>query len=798
MSRIALGMLLGTLLLQQVPRLPAVYWSCLLLILLPLALRYTRGRFWIAIPIGFFWASLTGNFLLAEHLPAELVGEDVQVTGFVASVPEVETTSLQFHFVPQSLRWQGRDYAPPGRLLLSWYQHAPAVRAGEQWTLTVRLKQPHGFMNPGGFDYEGWLFGQGIRARGYVRDRVAPGAPPNQRLAAAGWRYPVERLRQGLREQLATALGERAFAGVVMALAMGDRQAISDRQWEVLLDTGTNHLVAISGLHISFVAGLAFFLLRRGWRLSARATAWLPAAKAGALAGLVAASGYALLAGFSIPTQRALVMVAVVMAGVWLQRRIRPVTLLALALILVMLLDPLCVIAPGFWLSFIAVAVIFYGMQGWRISGQPRWQRLWWRWGQVQWVVSLGLLPVLVLLFNQASLVSPLANLVAVPWVSLVTVPLTLAGAALLAVSEPVGQGLLALADLTLVLIWQLLEPLSRWPLTRWMPATNALWATGLAAVGIVWLLLPKGIPGRWLGAVWVLPLVLVRSDPLGPGELQFTVLDVGQGLAAVVETAQHTLVFDTGPRFRSGFNTGEAVLVPFLRSRRLAAVDTLIVSHGDNDHAGGVAGLLHRVQVGEVLSSVPGLLPVAARPCEAGQRWRWDGVEFEILHPQAGDYASGLGDNNLSCVLRIDSGHRQLLLSGDIERVAEQLLISRAGGRLPAQVLVAPHHGSLTSSSPAFVAAVSPSIVVFAAGYQNRFGFPKPQVVGRYLEHGAQLFTTAEHGAVSIRIGAGGGTVISTYRQAAARYWHHQPARRDFGESAERPSLSPSASLLQ
>lgn len=779
MRRIALGFLIGAAGLQQLTALPDMVWSVGLLLVLLLAAVLLRGRglLSLAVGIGFFWASIVAHYLLAGALPTELEGQDVVVEGFVASLPEQKGRRLRFQFEPQSLHWQNEPQAVPGKLLLSWYPRKgykiPTLHVGERWRLQVRLKRPHGFSNPGGFDYEAWLFQQGIRAKGYVRLVKTTDAPRlnqklNQRLAPAGSRYRVDQLRETLRRQILSKLDNHPLRGIVLALAIGDRQQITPAQWEVLTRTGTNHLVAISGLHVGLVAGFAFFLMRRLWRCSARAVTYWPANKAGAVAALLAATVYAALAGFSVPTQRALIMVTVVMLAVIVQRHTRPSSLLALALLLVLTIDPLAVMTAGLWLSFAAVAVILYGM-----SGRLAMRSLWWRWGRVQWLVAVGLFPALLLLFQQASLAAPLANLLAVPWVSLLTVPLTLLGSIALAISPALGEWLLGLSTLSLDALWYWLVWLAQWDLAAWQQMSPPLWAMPVALIGIVWLLAPRGVPTRWVGVAGLLPLLFISPALIPEGQARFTLLDVGQGLAAVVQTRNHVLVFDAGPRFSSGFNTGEAVIAPYLRVQGRWQIDTLLVSHGDNDHIGGVAGLRADMPVGQVLSSVPQQID-GAEPCLAGQHWQWDGVDFLILNPGERVYVGGREDNNRSCVLRVQAGRHSVLLSGDIERAAESMLAKSLGRKLASDVLVVPHHGSRTSSSLEFLDAVSPTLALFPVGYRNRYGFPKAQIVRRYAERQVRLFDTAQHGAIELQLGSEAGlAAVRTYRQQSARYWH-------------------------
>jgi competence protein ComEC len=771
----SLGFLIGVAIFQQLSILPALTWSGLLLLLVPAAWFFPKWRLWLCIGMGFFWVNIMAHHLLANGLDPVMEAQDVVVEGLIASLPETMDHGIQFQFEPDLLRKDGIKQPLPGKLLLSWYGRKPQLRVGERWRLLVRLKRPHGYMNPGGFDFEGWLFRQGIRAKGYVRsaDDI------NERLAAPADHYVIDQIRQSLRDRLAKTLGKQELRGVVYALAIGDRQDITRSQWDVLTRTGTNHLVAISGLHIGLVAGFAFFLMRRLWQLSARAVRRWPAAKAGAMAGLLAATIYAMLSGFSVPTQRALLMVAVVMLSIVLQRRTRPSSILALALWLVLLIDPMAVLAPGFWLSFAAVALIFYGMTG-RLGGDQTWRKWWWQWGRVQWLVTMGLFPILIALFQKASLVSPLANLIAVPWVSLVTVPLTLLGTVFLTLLPSLAHALLLTSLWTLDLLWWVLQLLSSWHFAQWRQGIPSFWGIASAVLGTIWLLAPRGISHRWVGAVWLLPLVFTSPASIADGEADFTLLDVGQGLSAVVHTRHHALVFDTGPRFATGFNTGDAVVAPYLRENGISHVDTLMVSHGDTDHIGGVTDLVAQIPVKRIISSVPDKLkPLSVEKCRAGEHWQWDGVHFEVLNPDwSTDIKKGRKANNRSCVLRVQAGKDSVLLTGDIERGAEDYLIDHWHGKLASSVLVVPHHGSKTSSTPAFINAVSPRIALLPVGYRNRYGFPKAAVVKRYKDRNVRLFDSASHGAIEIWLGAAdkSSLAVHTWRQTVWRYWNYQP----------------------
>lgn len=757
-----LAFLSGIVIFQFQPEVPHLAW---LAVLLPLLLSpWLAPSRWcrIARPLslaaaGLLWAWLHAAYVLHHELPAVLEGDDLVVEGVIASLPEADGQRARFLFEVEQMHYRGEDVPPPGRVRLAWYRPYPELEAGQRWRLQVRLKRPHGMANPGTFDYEGWLFQQRIRATGYVRagaDTVL--------VAADSGAFPLQRLRQDLHERLRAAVGDHPHGGLVAALALGERQGVTREQWQRLRATGTNHLIAISGLHIGIVAGLLFFLVRRFWPWPER----VAAPRAAAVAALVAAALYAALAGFSIPTQRALIMVAVAMLALYGGHALRPARVLSLALLAVVLLDPLAVLSPGFWLSFGAVAVILYGMGG-RLATSG-W---WWRWGRVQVLVALGLAPLLAVWFQQVPLIAPLANLLAVPWVSLLVVPLVLLGTVLVSLWSWGGAALLSLATLELDALWGWLGWCAGLLPPQWSAWAASPWTLLPAAVGLSWLLAPRGWPARWLGLLWLLPMLLVRPAAPLPGEASVTVLDVGQGLAVLVRTAQHTLLYDTGPRYGPDNDAGEMIIVPVLHHYGIRRIDTLILSHGDSDHAGGAGAVFDALEVGRFLSGAVVPLPWREhQTCRRGQRWQWDGVDFELLFPPPQGVSSGRG-NDSSCVLRIRTAGAAVLLSGDIEAAAERELLASVPQQLAAEVLVAPHHGSKTSSTAPFVTAVAARHVLFSVGYRNRYGFPHPTVTARYRNVGAELHDTAAQGAITVRLGAAG-VAVESWRHQARRYW--------------------------
>jgi competence protein ComEC len=779
----ALGFALGVCVLQQQPSLPGPGAIALLCALASLgAVGFVRriprpiaggASFAAFAALGFAWAAAFAHWRLADRLDPEFEGRDVVVTGVVASLPQPFERGVRFDFDVES-----PESRVPRHVSLSSYggfaadnaEGALPVRPGERWRFVVRLRRPHGAVNPHGFDYEAWLLERGIRATGYVRmpGRRGDGAAP-ERLDALVPQLPylIDRLREAARQKILDALPEHPYAGVLIALAIGDQRAIDTGQWRLFARTGVSHLMSISGLHVTMVAGLFAALVSFCWRKSEALALALPAQKAAALAGFVGALAYCLVSGFAVPAQRTLYMVGVVAAALWLGRASSASRVLAAALLAVLLLDPWAVLSPGFWLSFAAVAVIFHVSTG--HTTRPHWLA---QWGRVQWAVTVGLAPLMLVLFQQVSLVSPLANAVAIPLVSLVVTPLALLGAAL-PFDWPLALAHALLEALMAMLVW-----LAELPSALWQQHAPVPWTVPLALLGVAWMLLPRGFPARWLGAVLALPLFAVLPAAPAAGELWITVLDVGQGLAVLARTEKHALLYDAGPAFSAFADSGSRIILPYLRGEGIARLDAFVVSHDDRDHSGGAASVLEGMPVAALRSSLPaGHALVAALEsselCTAGSRWEWDGVAFEFLHPVA-ESASGNGarGNNRSCVLRIEAPGGRVLLTGDIERAAERELLRRSPGLLAADALLVPHHGSATSSSPEFVRQVAPRYAVFTVGYRNRFGHPRDEILGRYRDAGSTLLRTDTGGAVEIRFSQGASRV-ELQRARAHRYWH-------------------------
>ncbi len=755
--------------------LVAAVWSTPLVAAVPARATWAiaGARLCFGLLVGICWAAAYAHVRLADHLADDLEGRDVEVVGIVSSLPQHFERGVRFEFSPEQVLTPGAHL--PARIQLAWYGGFvpeaglpnPVVHAGERWQFNLRLRKPHGSANPHGFDYEAWLLERGIRATCYVRPPRTEA--PQRRLAPFVWSpgTAVDRTREAARERLQRALADSAHGGVIVALAVGDQRAIDNDDWQLFNRTGVGHLMSISGLHVTMIASLAALLTFAAWRRSERLTLALAAPRAAAAAGLMAAFVYCLIAGFAVPAQRTLFMLAVAAWAVWRGWFGSGTRVLAIALGAVCLIDPWAPLSPGFWLSFGAVAVLL--MAGASLGARTHWFKT----ALVaQLAVTLGLIPLTLALFQQVSLAGPLANALAIPVVSFVITPL-----ALLACMLPFDS-IALFAHWVLGHLMDYLGWLGALDWAVWQRAAPPLWTVLLALSGIVWCLVPWPLHWRALGMVWMLPLIAHPPPTPGKGDLWVTILDVGQGLAVVARTASHTLVFDSGPQYSPEADGGNRVIVPYLRGEGVTQIDSLVISHDDNDHTGGALSTLKGVPTGLLISPLPATHPLLAaanqhRRCVAGDRWTWDAVSFEFLHPQRSDYAglASLKDNASSCVLALRAHGRQLLLPADIERDVEARLVA-ADATLASEILVVPHHGSKTSSSADFLDTVKPMTAIVAAGYRNRFRHPAAEVLERFRERDIRVLRTDERGAVMLRMGAAD-TRIATQRDLQPRYWH-------------------------
>ena len=737
------GLLAGTVTCLFLPWLvPAAAGGLLLLAGLAGWAARWRGRALAAGLAGAGWVALHAGWALGSWLPPGWEGRELKVTGQVLGLPSHEARRTRFEF-----RIDGDAPAPVAgrRVRLAWYDDfgatgpGPRLRLepGARWSFPLKLRAPHGLANPGGADAGRHALALRIAGTGYVRNpQLARELAPATGLDA--WRA---RIASRIDAQVPAASSR-----FVRALALGDTRGLDDGDWETLRAVGLTHLVAISGFHVGLVAGFCAWLAMAGWWLWPRLGLFLPRPHAAALAAMAGAAGYAAVAGFALPTVRTALMIAVV-AGARLARRpLGAWQALALALLAILLFDPLAVLQAGFWLSFAGVAWLVWCLP---TEGGRRWLR---DFLSAQGVATLGLLPLGAVLFLQASLAGPLANLLAVPWWSLVVVPLSLLGTALEAVHDGAGAWAWRAAGACFAPSWQLFERMAASPFALWWLPEAEAWALPVALLAAFWLLLPRGVPGKGLALLLWLPLLWPPRELPAPGGVELHVLDVGQGLALVARTSRHVLLYDAGPAVHDGWDAGERAVVPALRALGITRVDRAVLSHGDLDHAGGWPAIQRTLPTGS--SSGPEGGPVQVDgPCRAGEGWEWDGVRFAFLHPTAHfPYLR----NESSCVLRIESAHGAMLLTGDIGEVVERRLL-REPRRLRAEVVVVPHHGSDESSSGAFVAATGARLALVSAGRGNRFGHPREAVVRRWRHHGAEVLATPRSGAIRVWLDADG-----------------------------------------
>ena len=769
----------------------------------------------IAVPcgLGLGCTGLRAVDRLAAALPASVEGRDIRLEGYIDSLPQAVEGGYRFEFAVNSAVG-GPDLGealPPAalaglrRVQLSWYgavtsaqtktgpdegarnsaQNAepasirtmPVLRAGDRWDILVRLKAPHGLANPWGPDPELGAWERGIQAWGHVRQgpRDRAPVPMGSACAVAGgteWWPCLDRLRQSVRDDILARVPDRSAAGVLAALVVGDQGAILAADWALYRATGIAHLVSISGLHITVFAWAAALAIGVAWRRSVRLCEAWPAPHAAALGGLLLAGAYAAFSGGGVPAQRTLGMLAVAALLRLSGRRWPWPAGWALVAAAVCAWDPWALLQAGFWLSFVAVGILMGAAPGDLPVLRGRWHR-----AQAllreQAVITLALAPLTLLLFGQVSVVGLVANLVAIPWMTCIVLPLALAGllwptswqGAAWAV-QGLGWGLQGLAALPGAVLALPQAP-------TWMGAA-ALAGAALAVLRLPLVLRLAGLP-------LALPLLLWQPPRPGPGQFDVLAMDIGQGQAVLVRTAGHALLYDAGPRWGEEVDAGQRVVAPGLRAMGVA-LDRLVVSHPDADHAGGAASVLADQPRADLLASLPAGHALALvrppMPCLQGQRWSWDGVLFEVLHPQERDLMADPGlrhPNAHSCLLRIQGqGGAVALLTGDLEAPQELRLVQESAPALRADLLLVPHHGSRTSSSDPWLAAVQPQVALVQAGYRNRYGHPAAPVMARYAAHGIAVVATPSCGAalwVSSQPGR-----VECHRAGARRYWWHQP----------------------
>ena len=750
------------------------------------------GLVFLVAALGWSLTGVRAHLKLEQHIQPDLEGQNLRLTGVVAAMPQFHDAGVRFVFEVEQADFQGRPVAVPPKILLGWYggswtgpevlsdlQPTPmAIQAGERWQFTVRLKAPNGNFNPHGFDYELWLWEQGIQATGYVRSGARDPAP---RRMEATWLHPVEWARQQVRDAIfkrgQQERGQQDSWGVVAALVVGDQRAIDRAQWEVFRITGVAHLMSISGLHITMLAWLAAALVGVCWRTRSRLCLWIPAPVAAAWVGLAVATAYALFSGWGLPAQRTICMLATWTLLQYLGRRWPWTVQWMLACAVVVAWDPWALMQAGFWLSFVAVGVLFVAGPNQSEQTPSPYRHLKNLWKE-QWVVTLALTPLTLLLFGQVSWVGLLANLVAIPWVTLLVTPLSLLGMVVPLSWDAAAwtlQGLLVLLHHMAQWSWAV----SFLPQAPWWAGALGLGGGALLVLNLPWCMRLAGVP-------LLMPLLFWHVPTPAPGQFEVLAADVGQGTAVLVRTSQHALLYDAGPRYSKDSDAGHRILVPLLRSLDVK-LNRLVLSHRDADHVGGALAVLKAHPQADLVSSLEDGHELThlvqsrtsgvntTERCEAGQQWTWDRVHFEFLHPQAEDYGRSRKPNAVSCVLRISAAPvngqtRTVLLTGDIERSEEKSLL-QSGEPLQSHLLLVPHHGSKTSSSRAFLEAVQPEQALVQAGYRNRYGHPAPHVMQRYQDLGIEVLDSTRCGAYTWRSDAAATCARDTQR----RYWHHQ-----------------------
>jgi len=768
MLAIAVAILCGAVAVQMLPALPPRWLdgllACTALAGLGTCLRWRASSIvWcLAIAVAAFaWTAWRADLSMDARLPHALEKQDILVTGTVADLPHAQEDSTRFDFTIATAQFDGNPVPVRGHVRLSWYasrQHAPPTMVPcTTWRLRVRMKRPHGLVNPGGMDFERSALQKGIIATGYVRED-----PANAMLAEDAC---VDGVRARISDAIGAALpGDTHAARLLRALSVGDERALDERDWQVVRATGIAHLIAISGFHVGLAAVFGALLVRLVWWLFPSLGLRLARPLAEAVIVFPAALAYGALAGFGLPTTRTLLMIAVVAGWRLLRRGGGFGEGFGLALAAILMIDPLSVLSAGFWLSFAGV-----GLLAWTLAHEAGWRGHLKEIGAAPLLMTLALLPLTVGFFGQASLVAPPANLVAVPFVSFVIVPIDLVACALLFAWPWAGQTLLHVCAHLVDALWWLLAHLAAWPAAMQYLPESSLLAFALACVGSVWLLAPRGVPARALGGLLLLPLCFPCTVVPAEGAFRATVIDVGQGLSVLVRTRSHALLIDAGARYPSGFDLGEAAVVPTLHALGITRLDRMIISHGDNDHAGGAVSVLLAYPGTPVWGGEPARGPVPMQQCHAGQQWQWDGVAFRMLRPPAPVTVKG---NDAGCVLLVTGSGGRLLLPADTSSNVE----SDIAGAVPAGpplVLVVPHHGSKTSSGIDYLRALQPVFTVASTGYLNAYHHPAAEVVARYGALGIQLLDTPSTGAVRMAFPASAGPrIVAEERRRQAHYW--------------------------
>lgn len=752
----ALGSIIGATALNFLPFLPNIELVTILCLLYLISITFCwhfvnqsiLGRLLIlglAIFLSLSWSTFCAYKKLSWNLPLSDQNRLIQIEGKVKGLCHTSATGKSFTLALE--KYQGKKISGPIQVRLFWQDTTRSLHSGDRILCQAKLKRPWHLSNPGGMDQEKKYFVAGIRATGKVVNLIHHQAIKD---------YSLTRLRQHCQEKIYLVLKDKPFIGVIQALTLGITTMMTNEQWQVFQETGTAHVIAISGTHVGLVAIFFYQLMTKITSHFVRLTTYFPAKCYGAVFGMIAAILYSGLAGFSIPTQRACVMIVMAMMAILRRQSLLSWDLLALSWIGVYLLDPLAPLQKGFWLSFGCVAALIFGCRSFSHLTRVL------RWWQPQWITFIAMLPLGGLFFQQIPVFACLANLFLLPIMSMIIIPLSLLGL--------ISTVCLKLAHFSLTLVWPFLENIVHWPYHLWLLTKPPIIHLILALISVIILLAPKALPARYLAWIGFLPMFLYHGSELKNGECRFTLLDVGQGLAAVIQTQHHTVLYDAGPQYGKEEEAGSKVIRPFLRFSHIKKLDKVIISHSDLDHRAGLRGLKD-FPIDDLITSEPLRLKEKARMCQANESWQWDGVTFTLLNPLSTQIKNR---NNLSCVLKIATAAHSVLLTGDIEKAAEAKMVQYQPASLKSDILVVPHHGSLTSSTESFITQVAPQYALYPVGLDNHYGFPKQAVLQRYEAIGAKNLLVSLSGALIFELKTKGKLLSPIqWREKSQRFWN-------------------------
>lgn len=702
---------------------------------------------------------------LQWQLPDKDIQKEVLVRGTVISHPKQKFRGVQFLFELKKIG----DKEVSGKILLSWYQHPPYLSVGQRLQLWVKLKPPLGLHNPGGFDYGLWLKHHDINATGYVVSRKS------YQLLTKRSKFLLADLRAQVQQVAMSANLENHTVGAVLsALAVGMRQHLSSANWQVFQKTGTSHLIAISGLHIGLIAGVLLSLVQYLWKFSERLLLWLPAKRAGLIGSIFGAFFYTALSGFAVPAQRAFIMILFMMLGDLVGHELSFLKRMFCAFIVIIFWQPFAIYSGSLWLSFFAVGIL-----GYLLCARLTTQKGVLQWARLQVLLFIALIPLSLWFFQQTSMIAIIANAIAIPWVSMLIVPSVLVGVLILVSGQlKLAMIVFHVSGMLLQPLWQFLKILSSFDWSYWHHSLPAFWLLLTLLLGVFMLLSPRGMQGKMLGCFGFLPLFFYHPKTPDNQSFWMTVIDVGQGLSILIQTANHNLLYDTGIHIPNGFDAGKSVVFPYLSQAGVSELDKMIISHGDNDHSGGAAAIYSMMPVHSVMTSAPRFKRLFHGVyCHVGQSWVWDGVHFEILSPLSN---KPYMDNNSSCVMKVSNGAGSVLLTGDLEKAGEREVINAQARNVTATVLVAGHHGSRTSSSVAFLKAVSPRVGIISLGAYNRYHFPSKLVLSRFKKQKIKVYRTDKNGAISVRFLATGQVIYSSYRNTGRKLFASNERKKD------------------